>query len=168
MESEELVLRDGLVRTTKIQRIVSCKEISPKEVEDLDPENCVKKLLETLEIHEKHKKPDDSLVIRALKFLMQVFSDGNMIYSRYMNVWYMCPNGYSEEVRYFIEDLLYDERVLFMEDPCGLAKALKSKGTDVDNKHPLAWLELNNGFFLSIDEAIFKSFEKNIELISKK
>jgi len=157
-----------LIKTTKIQRIVGCKEINPKEVDDLNPKNCVEKLLETLEIHERHKRPDDFPVIRALKFLIQGFSDGNIIYSRYMNVWYMCPNGYSEEVRYFIEDLLYDERVLFMEDPCGLANALKAKGTDGERNHPIAWLELNNGFFLSIDETIFKSFMKNIELISKK
>jgi hypothetical protein len=166
MESKELPLRNGLIKTNSMQKIYSCKKAEFEENSNLDLERRAEKLLDTLEILEEHKKSDDSSVIRALKFLIQGQLEKNIMYSCYMKVWYLCPNGYSEEVQYLIQDLLYDERVLFMTEPCGLAEALKTKGTDVENRYPHAWLELDNGFFLSVDDELFTCFIRNMESIS--
>jgi hypothetical protein len=91
----------------------------------------------------------------ALEFIRVQGTNGNLITGEHRNVYYIAPIPYEEGVRRIIEQLLEDERQLrFLREPTLLARSFENP--DEMWRRTVGWLELDNGFFLFIDQEMFE------------
>lgn len=97
----------------------------------------------------------------AFKFIADQSQNNAITSGQYKKVYYICPKSYETGVKDVIDQLLYNESGMRLQEPCDLKSALDT--TDSYHKYikdTVGWLELDNGFFMFIDEVMFKAIKK--------
>lgn len=88
----------------------------------------------------------------ALGFIHEQAHQGLLVSGVHRDVFYIAPTSYEEGVKQTIGQLLDDERSMRLAGRCGLAESLQEPETPRN----VGWLELDNGFFLFIDQEMFE------------
>lgn len=109
---------------------------------------------------------ENGAVSAALEFIAReaskknsFFLNANLVISgNYKGVYYICPKSYEDGVKETIDLLLTDEHSMNLLETTGLRNAIDRKSKPADKysySDIVGWLELDNGFFMFIDEQMF-------------
>ena len=100
-------------------------------------------------------------VPNALSFLWEEAVKGEVISGSHNDVFYICPRTYETGVKDVIDQLLAGENDMGLKEYCGLKSVVKSP-----SKQPrlAGWLELDNGFFFSVDRGMFEKVKNLFEV----
>lgn len=94
----------------------------------------------------------------ALQFLAEQASANQLVAGEHNGVCYIAPTSYEEGVKRVIDQLISNEYDLRLKEHCGLATARNRK--DANNRAPVGWLELDNGFFMFVDQQMFENTKR--------
>ncbi len=94
-------------------------------------------------------------VPETLQFIAEQSQKKAVIAEQYNSIYYICPKSYQKGVENTIDQLLNNERVMSLEKYCGLKESIDPKNVH-HNQNVVGWLELDNGFFMFIDQTMFE------------
>ncbi len=98
-------------------------------------------------------------VPKALGFIARQVEKKAVVSGKYSGIYYICPKQYEIGVHAIIDQLLANERILNLKEYCGLKEAVDSQNED-SNRDIAGWLELDNGFFMFVDEEMFEGTKR--------
>lgn len=88
----------------------------------------------------------------ALLFLLKQGEDQQLVAGKHGQVFYISPIVYENEVKKRLDQLIANERELYLCEWCGLANSLNQP---IDAYKTVGWIELDNGFMFFVDEQMF-------------
>lgn len=94
----------------------------------------------------------------ALQFVAEQASAGKLVSGQHQGVYYIAPLAYEEGVKRVIDQLINNEYDLRLKERCGLATALNRQSAET--RGPVGWLELDNGFFMFVDQEMFENTKR--------